>query len=179
MKKTMVFIILFVILMLNINKVKGENFDFEHNYAIIHSGEYTSYFLHGNKGDEIHIIIESNKSVNCYIVEDPFDSNIIPSSEKLENISDYIFNNAEFTKENKSEFDFKWTLPTNKNYMIVIYNPYNYSASFSIKYTYPTWERIRWIFNFLILVTVVIIAIILFILYNRIRKKQFQNPPPP
>jgi hypothetical protein len=169
-------IIIMILLILSILSITINNIlygGYEYKNEIIQSGEYRNFVMGGNKGDEIHIIIKSNKPVNCYIQKGQTEGGLYLIGGKIENKSDDFFKNSELTKENQSEYDFKWTIPANKFFLIVVYNPNNENATFSIKYTDPTSERMGWVCLFMIVVVVVIIIFA----YRRYKKK-IQYPPP-
>lgn len=177
LKKTIVICILCLTLILNFNIVKGNVFDGEYNDEEIETAHFRNFVLDGNKGDNIHFNIKSNIPVNCYIIKNPY-TNMIPVSVKVENNSDDFFKNAELTKENQTKFDFKWTQPTNQDFLLVIYNPNDENATVSIRHDTPISDRMRLACYFIIFVAIAIFVIIFFVYYRNKMKNQPQYPSP-
>jgi hypothetical protein len=177
-KKSMVICILLLILILNIVLVKGDYFDGEYNDEKIKSGQYRYYSFSGNKGDDIHFNIRSDIPVNCYIIKTPDKTNLMIVGGEVDNNTTELFKKAELTKENKTKIDFKWTIPANIGFLLVVTNPNVENATVSIRHSTPVYDRIRWTCYFIIIIGLVIVTIMFYIYYVKKKKNQLQHPPP-
>ena len=103
----------------------------------------------------------------------PNDKNILTDFE-IVNLSEDLFKDTLFSRENQKEYDFIWEIPDDNEYILIVFNPHNQTATYDIKYTDP-YEGLTWICISLSCIGGVIIVIIIILLFWHLRKKNKQE----
>jgi hypothetical protein len=132
--------------------------------------EFKTEYIKGGPGQVMHIVFNSDRPVNLYIVKPG--KTLYMKTGTAE--SDY-FDDMDILESrlHGTSYDFKWEVPENRGYVLYIHNPGYGNVTYELKYTDPYYESMDDIifYSIILIVIIAVIVIIIYIIKRRSRNK--------